>query len=132
MSSVAADPGGRRQEMERKKARPVSPWPALIAVVIALCAGGPAWSHEGHDDGPAQSLVGDPNLVVRSVVNENYEAVVKYHASRGSGAAHLRIYLSDFATNAPVPNARLNLATTAPARIEATAAPVTPGVYEAD
>ena len=95
----------------------------LVALPIAAVA------HEGHDDAALAPTTDDPAIVVRAVANASMELVVKYRST--AAPAHLELYVSDFATNAPVTGAHIGLRTTAPAAIEASATEVRPGIYEA-
>lgn len=99
----------------------------------ALCLHAPeVFAHEGHDVPPLAPSAGDPNLVVRSTADEHYEVVLKYHADAGAGPTHATVFLSDFATNAPVEGARLQLRTVAPVQGHFTATGSRPGVYQVD
>ncbi len=111
--------------------------PKRIAIagmgVVALLAG--LWipasdAHEGHDHGtPQATTAGDPNAVVRPVSNSRHEVVLKYRSLAENGRLPVRIYVSDFVTNAPVGRATVTLETTVPARISTSAKAIEPGVY---
>ena len=103
----------------------------LIAGLLVFSAAGLAQAHEGHDQPAPVATATDPSLVVRTVSNESMELVVKYHSSPSAKPAHLQIYISDFATNAPINGARLALRTTTPAQLSASATQLRPGIYEA-
>jgi multidrug efflux pump subunit AcrA (membrane-fusion protein) len=98
----------------------------LLGLVVA-----PAWSHEGHKHGAAEPMTTDPNLVVRSASNDDYEAVLKYRSVRGQKSTTAHVYLSDFATNAAIERARVALRTTTPRQVTVRPVAVSPGVYEA-
>ena len=102
-----------------------------LATVLLGMTAIPVWSHEGHDHAAPEPVTSDPHLVVRSASNADYEVVLKYRGERGQRSTTARVYLSDFATNAPVSNARVSLRATAPRQVTASAAAVSPGVYEA-
>ena len=102
----------------------------LVAFVLGL-APTAVWPHEGHDHNAPEPVASDAHLVVRSASNDDYEVVLKYRSERGQRATTARVYVSDFDTNAPVERARVRLRTTTPRRVEATAAAVAPGVYQA-
>jgi multidrug efflux pump subunit AcrA (membrane-fusion protein) len=106
------------------------PIPALVPLFFAFAVT-TAWSHEGHDHGAPEPVTSDPSLVVRSASNDDYEVVLKYRTGRGQKSTTARVYLSGFATNAPVEQSRVTLLTTTPHQVTATAAAVSPGVYEA-
>ncbi len=90
----------------------------------------------GRTSGEAQSAPTpgalDPSAIVRSATDDNYEVVLKYQAVSSEGAIRATLYLSDYATNAPIDNARITLRTTQPARITATAVQTKPGIYGID
>ena len=100
-------------------------------ILFSGIAVAPVWSHEGHDHGAPEPVNADPNLVVRSASNDDYEVVLKYRSVRGQKSAAVRVYVSDFATNTPLDQARVALRTTAPRQVTVTASSVSPGVYEA-
>lgn len=102
-------------------------WATVLLGLTAI----PAGSHEGHDHAAPEPVTSDPHLIVRSASNEDYEVVLKYRSERGRRSTTARVYLSDFATNAPVGNARVSLRTTAPRQVTASVAAISPGVYEA-
>ena len=90
-------------------------------------------AHEGHDHGtPQATTAGDPNAVVREVSNARYEVVLKYRSLAEKGRIPVRVYVSDFVTNAPVGRAIVTLQTTVPARISTSAKALEPGVYAGD
>jgi multidrug efflux pump subunit AcrA (membrane-fusion protein) len=121
----------------RNDMRECSTWlPRPIAVArlgVALFLG--LWvtaidAHEGHLHGtPQAATASDPNAVVREVSNARYEVVLKYRSLAESGRIPVRLYVSDFVTNAPVGRATVTLQTTVPARISTSAKALEPGVY---
>lgn len=103
----------------------------FLVLFITLGSWGVGRAHEGHDHGAPEPVASDPNLVVRATSNRDYELVIKYSSVRGQTSTVVRIYLSDFATNAPLEGARVGLRTTSPRSMNAAAAMVSPGIYEA-
>lgn len=105
----------------------------LVAVplMLSMLAAIPARSHEGHDHGAPEPVASDPNLVVRSASSDTFEVVMKYRSVRGMKAAAVTIYLSDFATNAPIDRARVSLRMASSRPVSALATVTAPGVYEA-
>lgn len=105
----------------------------LPLVLLSLLTVASVHAHEGHDHAaPPAASPADPNFVVRSVFNPRQEVVLKYRSLASDGHVLVRIYLSDFATNAPLRGAKLGFATTEPAAMSATVQALEPGVYEAD
>lgn len=103
----------------------------LMVGLLTVLGVGLARAHEGHDQPTPTAVASNPSLIVRTVANESMELVLKYHSSTGANPAHFQIYVSDFATNAPVNGARIVLRTTTPAQLSATATQLRPGIYEA-
>ncbi len=102
-----------------------------LLIFLGVLAWTPAWSHEGHDHGAPEPVNADPSLVVRSASNDDYEVVLKYRSVRGQKSTTVIVYVSDFATNAPLDQARVALRTTAPRQVTATATAASSGIYEA-
>ncbi|MEP7028648.1 MAG: hypothetical protein ABI960_08630, partial [Candidatus Eisenbacteria bacterium] len=116
-------------------ARPIS-WrgvlPTLLAALGLAISPTLSHAHAGHDDAPTPLMVTDPNLVVRSVTDDHYEVVLKYRSVPGTAPTTLQVFVSDFATNAPVEHARVTIRTTSPTQISVEALADQPGVYGAD
>lgn len=104
----------------------------VLAVGLWLACALSFATREGHAQGPPAPPGGDPNRVVRSMADDHYEVVLKYRAEAGSDPSRATIYLSDFATNAPIDGAQIDLRTTAPLQTTATATRLRPGIYEAE
>lgn len=102
-------------------------WLLLVAVFTVT----PARSHEGHDHGAPEPVATDPNFVVRSASNSDYEVVVKYRSVRGQKSTTARVYLSEFATNAPIERAQVGVRTTSPRQLTVAASAISAGIYEA-
>ena len=110
----------------------MGPRVVAIGAICAFLTAAPTHAHEGHDLPTPTTTVADPNLVVRSASDDKYEVVLKYHASARHDVTHAILYLSDFATNAPISQARIAFHTTAPEQIQAQTSPNRPGIYEID
>lgn len=113
-----------------------SGWPTLIAIAllgVALLLGlsvTVSHAHGGEDHGTPQAAPsGDPNAVVRVVSNARYEVVLKYRSLAENGRIPVRIYVSDFVTNAPIAQATVALHTTVPSKISTSTKALEPGVY---
>lgn len=105
---------------------------AAVVVICALLVVGPARAHEGHDQTASTPTATDPNRIVRSASDGKYEIVLKYNATARPELIHATLYVSDFATNAPIRQARVAFHTTTPAQIEAVATQSRPGIYALD
>ncbi len=116
--------------------RPMRSLRAIGVPVVATCfllglSFGTSQSHGGVDHGAPQAVAtGDPNTVIRAVASARYEVVVKYRSLADGGRIPLRIYVSDFATNAPVRGAMVEFTTTVPAKFATSLHAGAPGVYD--
>lgn len=102
---------------------------AMLVISLA-CAG--AFAHGGEDHGaPPPPPAAVEGMRSASGVTSAVEVVARWHA-QDKGPLLLRILVADFATNAPIEGASVDLELAGPATLKATAAPTkAPGVYEA-
>lgn len=106
----------------------------LILPALALLACGGLLAHEGetHDDEGA-GAVPIPSASTRagSGWTELFEVVVKPMDDVFSTPTKLRLFLSEYANNAPVAGAKIEVETSAEPKLRTTAtASATPGIYE--
>jgi hypothetical protein len=107
---------------------------SAVAVLLALLPAGAAWAHGGEDHGnPASAAVTTPAKpgLSRSAVTDRFELVMTLDAPQAGAKQHVHLYLSDYATNAPVGGAKLGLDWGQQVTGEATATNQ-PGVYESE
>lgn len=105
--------------------------PVLASLFFLVLACGISGAHGGEDHGaPQAGTAGDPNAVVRAAASKRFEVVLKYRSLADGGKIPLRIYVSDFETNAPIPGATVEFATTVPAKFGVSFKSVEPGVYD--
>lgn len=107
---------------------------SLILPALALLVCGGLLAHEGetHDDEGA-GAVPIPSASTRagSGWTELFEVVVKPMDDVFSTPTRLRVFLSEYATNAPVAGAKVEVETSAEPKLRTTAtASATPGIYE--
>jgi hypothetical protein len=105
-----------------------------MILTLALLPAGAAWAHGGEDHGdhaPAAVTTPDRPSLTRSAATERFELVLTLDAAQTGAGRHVHLYLSDYATNAPVSGAKLSLDWGQQVTGEATATKQ-PGVYESD
>ncbi len=107
---------------------------ALVGLFISQAT--PLFAHEGEQHAaPDVAAIPVPgaDLLVLYGTTENFEVVIKYPRIRPKKKASLLVYLSDYATNAPVTNAEINVTVPGvvetPIKVEPTR---TAGVYSFD
>lgn len=83
--------------------------PLLIAMALVVAAPSVAIAHGGEDHGapPPRATAGSDRA--SEAVSEQVEAVIKYAAADASEPHALRLYLTDYATNAPISAAQVSL-----------------------
>lgn len=102
---------------------------AWLLLAVLSCA---ASAHEGetHDAPGVPPPVAGPGLEAREVSSELYEVLLKYPPLAPGEKTRLRVFVSEYATNAPVAGAAVEVEM---GDLKATAAPgAAPGVYEAE
>lgn len=105
---------------------------ALLAILWLAMAPAAVGAHAGHDEAAPEPVATDPNQVVRSLLDDNFEVVLKYRSVPGATRTRVQVFVSDYTTNMPIEGARVRLRTSAPVALAAEAAAVRPGIYEAD
>ncbi len=83
----------------------------LLLATLLLAAGvpGAVHAHEGHDDAPGTGPAALGTRHVLTAVSDRFEVVLKNDALSPGLDTPLDLYVSDFATNAPVAGARIAL-----------------------
>lgn len=108
------------------------PTSILLAILAASLFGNqPLFAHEGEEHGgPPAPLPGVSNMQSPWAQSENFELVVKYNPIEPGKETVLDIYLSDFATNAPIGNATISVSVSGNDSLSALAgAEKNPGLY---
>lgn len=102
---------------------------ALLPSLISLAA----HAHAGHDhaaEAPPPPPMDDSRRAYAH--SDHLELVARWPATTSSEPVPLLVFLSDFATNAPVEGATIDLSFSGAGEVEASATPTsTPGIYEA-
>lgn len=89
-----------------------------------------AQAHEGEDHGAAKSAtaVGSTSFSTHAL-SEKFELLLRYEPLEAGKPAHLRLFVSDYATNRPIPAAAITLTTPEDASLKWSIKPQEPGVY---
>ncbi len=111
--------------------------PSLIVTLLALLLAAPlarlAQAHGGEDHGAAKpSTAAGITSFSTHALSETFELLLRYEPLEAGRPAHLRLFVSDYATNAPVPAARITLTTPEDAALKWAVKPLEPGVYEVE
>ena len=107
-----------------------------VFTLVAACAlpATPTHAHEGHDAAPGSGVGALSGRHVLTALSERYELVLKNDPLTPGAPSEFDLYLSDFATDAPVADAKVALVIRSAAReLWSGAAAATPraGVYHA-
>ena len=80
--------------------------PFLLLLLFWL-AGVPAWAHGGEDHGAAKAATpAGATYFSAAAASEQFEVLLRYSPLKPGGDADMRVFLSDFATNAPIKGAQ--------------------------
>jgi hypothetical protein len=107
---------------------------SAIALTLALLPAGAAWAHGGEDHGetaPATTSAAATPALTRAAATERFELVMTLDAAQTGAPRHVHLYLSDYATNAPIGGATLHLDWGSQVTGQAKATKQ-PGIYESE
>ncbi|MBC7541206.1 MAG: hypothetical protein H7338_00595 [Candidatus Sericytochromatia bacterium] len=85
---------------------------SVVALTLALLPAGAAVAHGGEDHGDHAPIAATtPNRpgLTRAAATDRFELVMTLEAPKAGSKQHVHLYLSDYATNAPVHGATLSL-----------------------
>ncbi|GAA4006145.1 hypothetical protein GCM10022408_17430 [Hymenobacter fastidiosus] len=100
-------------------------------LLLGLLLTGAACAHGGEDHGDgaqAGTAAGATSFSV-AALSEQFEVLLRYEPLEGGQPADLRLFLSDYATNAPIKGAKLTLTTPEDANLKWIVTEQEPGVY---
>ncbi|TGE14529.1 hypothetical protein [Hymenobacter elongatus] len=103
----------------------------LLILLLGLLGTGTAAAHGGEDHGDAAkagTAAGATSFSV-AALSEQFEVLLRYEPLTGGKPADLRLFLSDYATNAPVKGAKLTLTNPEDAALKWTVTEHEPGIY---
>ena len=103
----------------------------LLILLLGLMLSAPAYAHGGedHGDGAKASTPAGATSFSVAALSEQFEVLLRYEPLEGGKPADLRLFLSDYATNAPIKGAKLTLTNPEDARLKWTVTEKEPGVY---
>ncbi|WP_310394921.1 hypothetical protein [Hymenobacter sp.] len=105
----------------------------LLLLTLSLLGTGAARAHGGddHGTGAAATAAGATSFSTHAL-SETFEVLLRYAPLEAGRPAHLRLFVADYATNAPVPAAVITLTTPEDAQLKWTVQAVEPGIYEVE
>ena len=102
----------------------------LILLLGLLLLSGAAHAHGGEDHGaPKASTPAGATSFSVAALSEQFEVLLRYEPLEGGKPADLRLFLSDYATNAPIRGAKLTLTNPEDANLKWAVTEKEPGVY---
>jgi len=111
------------------------PLKPLLFGLLALLLAGPLTTsrllaHGGDDHGEARpSTVAGATSFSTHALSDKFEVLLRYEPLQAGQPAHLRLFVADYATNAPVPAAAITLTTPEDAALRWTVKAQEPGIY---
>ncbi|RYU84820.1 hypothetical protein [Hymenobacter persicinus] len=103
----------------------------LILLLGLLVLSSAAYAHGGedHGDGAKASTPAGATSFSVAALSEQFEVLLRYEPLEGGKPADLRLFLSDYVTNAPIKGARLTLTNPEDAKLKWAVTEKEPGVY---
>ncbi|GAB3300121.1 hypothetical protein GCM10027511_15310 [Hymenobacter humi] len=103
----------------------------LIILLLGLLLAGAARAHGGedHGEGAKASAPGRATSFSVAALSEKFEVLLRYEPLEGGQPADLRLFLSDYATNAPIKGAKLTLTNPEDAQLKWAVTEKEPGIY---
>ncbi|TYZ06048.1 hypothetical protein FY528_19575 [Hymenobacter lutimineralis] len=103
----------------------------LLILLLSVLLAGPALAHDGedHGDGPKAATPAGATSFSVAALSEQFEVLLRYEPLEGGQPADLRLFLSDYATNAPIRGAKLTLTNPEDARLTWAVTEQEPGIY---
>lgn len=103
----------------------------LLILLLGLLLSAPAHAHGGedHGEGPKADTPAGATSFSVAALSEQFEVLLRYEPLEGGKPADLRLFLSDYATNAPIKGAKLTLTTPEDANLKWAVTEKEPGLY---
>lgn len=102
----------------------------LLLLLLGLLWAGSAAAHGGEDHGaPKASTPAGATSFSVAALSEQFEVLLRYEPLEGGKPADLRLFLSDYATNAPIKGAKLTLTNPEDATLKWAVTEKGPGEY---
>lgn len=105
----------------------------LWLLLLSLRLSSAAYAHEGedHGGGKAGAPAGTTSFSTHAL-SEKFELLLRYAPLQGGQPAHLTLFVADYATNAPVPGAKITLTNPEDASLKWTVTAQDSGVYRVE
>lgn len=102
-----------------------------MMLVLSLLLAGTAHAHGGEDHGEGGAAAAPAGATSFSVaaLSEQFEVLLRYEPLEGGQPADLRLFLSDYATNAPIRGAKITLTNPEDAQLKWAVTEQEPGTY---
>jgi len=101
----------------------------LLLGLLLLSSAAHAHGGEDHGDGAKASTPAGATSFSVAALSEQFEVLLRYEPLEGGKPADLRLFLSDYATNAPIKGAKLTLTNPEDANLKWAVTEKEPGVY---
>ena len=103
----------------------------LLILLLGLLLTSPAYAHGGedHGEGPKAGTAAGATSFSAAALSEQFEVLLRYEPLEGGQPADLRLFLSDYATNAPIKGAKLTLTNPEDANLKWAVTEQEPGMY---
>jgi hypothetical protein len=103
----------------------------LLILLLGLLLTGPAYAHGGedHGDGAKAGMAAGATSFSVAALSEQFEVLLRYEPLEGGQPADLRLFLSDYATNAPLKGAKLTLTNPEDVSLKWVVTEQEPGIY---
>lgn len=103
----------------------------LLLLLGALLLATSTWAHGGEDHGEAAAATSGaaPTSFSVAALSESFELLLRYESLEAGQPAHLRLFVSDYATNAPIKDATLTITSPEDATLKWVVEPQEPGEY---
>ena len=102
-------------------------------LVFILLLSYPSFSHEGDNDAPQANAASVSKGYFSIAAYSNiYELVLRYEPIEKGKNAVMKLFVSDFATNAPIDNAKITLQSQEDAKLKFLVKKIEPGIYSVE
>ncbi|MBT2559294.1 hypothetical protein J7E24_16010 [Hymenobacter sp. ISL-91] len=103
----------------------------LLILLLGLLLTSLAYAHGGedHGEGPKAGTAAGATSFSVAALSEQFEVLLRYEPLEGGQPADLRLFLSDYATNAPIKGAKLTLTNPEDATLKWAVTEQEPGIY---
>lgn len=102
----------------------------FLLLLLCWLASVPTWAHGGEDHGDAKAATpAGATYFSAAAASEQFEVLLRYFPLKPGGDADMRVFLSDFATNAPIKGAQFIFTSPEDPKLKFTTTEKGPGEY---